>query len=198
MSESEKTGSEFSLLERQFADSIIKGLLDASPRVDKFCSWVMGAVAATLVLLVSNIDTVSKRIDSSVLEAVFGIASISILFGLAQKALYFKIMVSISVQDSMESRLIASIQEISGGESSDTLKYIRENMDIAKGMLCVVTGFPPFLRKKVLKSFIDKLDTPLDMSKHNEDVFTFVRQLFYGIFQMASAVTIVPVVAAGI
>lgn len=193
-----KQSSEFSLLERRFADSFIMGLLDVSFKVDKFSTWALGVVSATVVLVISNLDSVGGQLSEGFIKAIFSLSAISILFGLAQKVRYFKIMVSVGINNSIQARLKGTIQELTGQDNPDTFKYIQENMDVVKGFMCIVSGFPYFLRKIVVRQFIASLGEPLDMAKHNNSVLSMMFQMMYTSLQMVSAVCIVPLVAIGI
>jgi len=187
---------EFSWLERQFSDSVIFGVLDITPVIDKFSSWSMAGVTATGIAILANIDKLDKFLEINDIRIIFALCGVSILFGFGQKYCALKISMSIHINDSIEKRITTLVKKITDQENPDIWRYIRENTEIAKTLICIATGFPAILRKALLKRFLE--DRPLDMSKHKEHVSTFIRQIIYMGLQIITAIIIIPIVILNI
>ncbi|MCG7923078.1 MAG: hypothetical protein N0C81_03105 [Candidatus Thiodiazotropha lotti] len=188
MSDTDKLFPEFNRLERLFAESVLLGLLDASKTIDKFSSWILAAVAASLVVILSNIDTIKELIGARELQVFIALLSISVLFGLAQKERHINLQVSLTITDSVKNRIRDMVKETGGENSIDAFKHLHDHMNIVNGILCIVTGFPDFAKPKIVQRMVEKNNGPLDMKKYQNDTFSILRQVLYMWLQIAVSI----------
>jgi len=149
-------------------------ILAASPRIDTFSTWLLGATAGFLVLLVTNIERVINVIKTGPVRTIIVVLLVSAVIGLFQKviALYFYVQTSI---DEAGTRNLSEIVKVHSGEDlANPYHYLSHQADFGHFTMLLLSAFPIYLQRVIKKMLLSGPDK--DLSSRQKDIKKLVTQ----------------------
>ena len=177
---------------REVAKAMISAILDASPRLDTFSTWMMGITTGFLVLLFTNIERTIHVIKIGPVKALIVILLVSTVLGLVQKCLALQLQIGVDVDEAADRKMVEVIKVHSGQTVANPVQYFRENADIPYMLALFVSAFPKWLQKRLQKVILSERKP--DLSNLQKDTKRLVWQLAAIFLQVTCALVTVVII----
>lgn len=136
-----------------------KAILNSSAVLEKLSTWLLAGILAICALIITNIESISKIIDPSVLKYSLLILVVSGVLGLLCKYYYIQIQIILGVDDILRKKLpeimsahIEQEKQIHA-KAQEQGTLINTVPDIIGAMEKVLDSVPWFKRKSARKGF---------------------------------------------
>jgi acetylglutamate synthase len=144
-----------------------KAILNNSLILEKFSTWLLAGIGATCALIITNINSITKIIDPSIIKYSLLILVISGLLGFLSK--YYSIQIQIILElDEILRNLLPKIMEIHieeekrvHGTAKEQGVVVNTVPDIIGSMRKALDSVPWFKRKSARKGFEKGVEDPL-------------------------------------
>jgi hypothetical protein len=159
-------------LGKKVATAMVLGVLDASPKLDIFSTWLMGITTGFLVILFTNFEQTVNVIKIGSAKALIVVLTISTVTGLIQKFLSLLVQTRTHTQQAAELKMVELAQTHSAEKVGNPVRYFQEHADIVHMLVLFVSAFPNWFQKRLRKTMFD---TKLDLS----DLRKYTTYLFW-------------------
>ena len=179
-------------LEKEVAKAMVSAVLAASPRLDKFSTWLMGITTGFLVILFTNIERTISIIKVGPAKAVIVFLTISTVIGLLQKSLALNLQIQTDIQEARDRKMVEAVKVHSGQSAADPYQYFRENADVPYMLALFVSAFPKWVQKYIHKMILSERKP--DLSDLQRDTKRLFGQSFAIMIQLICALVTVVIV----
>jgi hypothetical protein len=174
------------------AKSMVSAILAASPRVDAFSTWLLGATAGFLVLLVTDIGRTVSVISTGSVKAIIVILVVSAVMGLIQKVIAMRLHLDADMEEAMIRKLAETVKLHSGENVHDPFRYVREHGDVPHMLLLFASAFPKWLEKIIHEMILaERKENLSHLQKHTKRLLWQVALVALQVMSLLVTVVIV-------
>lgn len=121
----------------------------SSPRIDAFSTWLLGATAGFLVLLVTDIARTITVLKTGPVKAIILILMVSAVMGLIQKVLAMLLQLDTEMTEASIREVAKTVETHAGEQVLDPVSYLRQHVDVSYMYLLFVGAFPKWMQKRI-------------------------------------------------
>jgi hypothetical protein len=149
---------------KQVAQAMVFGVLDVSPRLDTFSTWLMGITSGFLVILFTNIERAVTVIKIGPAKTLIVLLGISTIAGVVQKYL------SLAIQTRTHTQQLAE-QKMAEAAKGRPFPYFRDREDAINMMVLFLSAFPNWVQKRLRKTLFESTPDLSDFRKYISYLF---------------------------
>jgi len=184
--------------EAELAKGMLRGILNTSPLMDQFSTWLLAGTGATTVFLISNIEKIIKFIGTGNFKLTLSFVCLSLIFGVLQKLFALQSTIQRTGEE-FGRKLAEEVLEKHGTKEQEIEEMgaphevkVNTDIDIVKVFTIVINTYPIKVRPALAKQFKKVLENP--MYGYEKGVRTHLIQLGFTALQIASFLGFVVVV----
>jgi len=190
------TTKNYGRFEKDIAETFSSAIIESSPSIDTFSTWLLGGTAAAVALLLSNIDKLVPQLGAVPSKLVLLILGVSVIFGLLQKFTALQLHMGQKIAEAAETRLAKLVATHAGKEVADPYAYIRENANAVDAIILIVSSFPQTLRNKMINRYLRNSSDPAELNR--SQVNLLIKQFAQLTAQAICVIIAIPIAAYGI
>jgi hypothetical protein len=146
------------------ATAMVFGVLDVSPRLDTFSTWLMGITSGFLVILFTNIERAVSVIKIGPVKTLIVLLGVSSMAGVVQKYL------SLIIQTRTHTQQVAE-QKMAEAAKGRPFPYFRDAADAINMVALFVSAFPNWMQKRMRKGLFDDKPDLSELRKYTSYLF---------------------------
>lgn len=174
------------------AKALVSAVLAASPRIDVFSTWLLGATAGFLVLLVTDIGRTISILKTGPVKTIIVVLMVSAVLGLIQKVLAMLLHINKDMDEASDRKMIEIAQSHAGENVLDPVRYLREHGNVPYMLVLFTTAFPKWGMKAIQQMILAKPKE--DLSHLQKDTKRFLWQAGLVTMQVVSLLVTVVIV----
>lgn len=163
--------------ESQLSKGILRSVLDTSSTVDQFATWLLAGAGATSVLLISNLDNISKFIGSLNYRVSLGFVCAAMVFGVLEKICSLSITIHRNAEKSGE-KLAQEVLDAHNAVEEEIEKMaerhgikVETEINIGRVFNNVIAAYPSFARNYLRKILLRILQDPMYAYKRSMRIY---------------------------
>lgn len=187
--------------ENKLAKGMLRSILDTSNLVDQFSTWLLAGAGATSVLLISNLESISKYVGSINYKFTLGLVCLAMVFGVLEKISALRITVyqagekagfeiATAVMDEHQKIEI----EIEGMAESHGIS-VKTNIDLERTFSIVMNAYPKIFHNYLKKIFLNSMSEP--MYGYNKSIRVYLWQTLFAFSEVLSFILFAASVVVG-
>ena len=138
------------------AKALVSAVLAASPRIDAFSTWLLGATAGFLVLLVTDIGRAISVLNTGPVKTIIVVLMLSVVLGLIQKVTAMRLHIDADMREASVRKMTETVESHAGANVLDPVRYLREHGNVPYMLVLFATAFPKWGQKIIHQMILAK------------------------------------------